>query len=428
MKIDEIEEKSEQIREILEKPPTNILKWGITIIFLIIFAMFLAAWVIKYPTVIPSQITITTHVPPHKIIAQSNGKITHLFVKENDVVKANQPIAIIENTAQFSDMEFIQKEISKNSDVLEKDSLQKFQFKDNLILGNVQTSYVNFKNAYEEFQEYQILLQSNKELQILNNQIKLNKEKLNNQSRQLKIYQDELNLIKKDFNRDETLFKKDIISAKEFEDKERSLLVAKRNYENIKDNKANTKITISNLEKEINTIIISKIESESKLYRNVKETYEQLKVSILFWKQKYLLISPIEGKISFFNFLTKNQYVNVGYEMLSIVPKSNNQIIGKMLMPVQNSGQVKQGQKVLIRLTAYPYQEYGMLVGKIKDISLLPSHDTYAVDVYLPFPLKTTFHKDIKLKSELSGNAEVVTEDLRLLKRVFYQIRKILNK
>jgi hypothetical protein len=42
--------------------------------------------------------------------------------------------------------------------------------------------------------------------------------------------------------------------------------------------------------------------------------------------------------------------------------------------------------------------------------------------------LKLPFNKHIELQSELSGTAEVVTEDLRLLERVFYQIRKIFNE
>ena len=428
MKIDEIETNSEQIREILEKPPANILKWGISIIFLIVFAMFFAAWVIKYPTVIPSQITITSQVPPHKIIAQSSGKITELFVKENDDVKSNQAIAIIENTAFFTDVELLRKEVEKSKTILDNDSLINFQFKDDLKLGSIQVSYANFKNAYEEFREYQVLLESNQEFQILNNQIKINKGKLNSQSKQLKIYRNELDLSKKDYNRDKELFSQDVISAKELEDKKRTLLAAERNYESVKSNKANVEIVISNLKKDINSITISTIESRSRLSRSVKETYEELKNSILIWRQQYLLVSTIEGRVSFFNFWAKNQHVNTGDEVLSVVPKANNKITGRMLMPIQNSGQVKQGQKVLIRLTAYPYQEYGMLIGKVKNISLLPSQETYAVEVDLPIHLKTTFNKSIELKSELSGTAEVVTEDLRLLERVFYQIRKIFNK
>jgi len=428
MKIDEIETNSEQIREILDKPPTNILKWGISIIFIIVSAIFFAAWVIKYPTVILSQIKITSRIPPHKIIAQSSGKIIQLFVRENDIVKANQPIAIIQNTAVFTDIELLSKNVSRNKVILENDSLAKFLFKTDLKLGSIQASYVNFKNAYEEFQEYQVLFKRNQEYQILNSQIKINHRKLNNLSRQLKIYRNELILSKRDYKRDHGLHSQNVISTKELEDKKKGLLAAERNFESVKSNRTNIEMIISNLKKEINTITIAKIESGSRLSRNVKKAYEELKNSILNWKQQYLLLSPIKGSVSFFSFWAKNQHVNSGDEVFSVVPEANHKIVGRMLMPIQNSGQVKEGQKVLIRLTAYPYQEYGMLKGKVKNISLLPSQERYAVEVDLSNQLNTTFNKKIELKSELSGTAEVITEDLRLLERIFYQIRKIFNK
>jgi multidrug efflux pump subunit AcrA (membrane-fusion protein) len=428
MKIDEIETNSEQIREILEKPPATILKWGISILFIIVSALFFAAWVIKYPTVIPSQITITTQIPPHKIVAQSSGKITQLFVQENELVKTNQTLAIIQNTAQFSDVEFVHKEVKKNTTILDNDSLINFQFKTDLKLGSIQTAYTNFKNAYEEFGEYKALRASNREAQILSTQININKGKLNSQSKQIKMYRNELTLAEKDYKRDQELFGKEVISIKELEDKKRSLLAAKRNYEQVKNSSSNVEMIISNLKKDINSITITSIESNNRLSRNVKETYAELKNAILSWRQQYLFVSPIEGRVSFFNFWAKNQHVNIGDEVLSIVPKATHQIIGRMLMPIQNSGQVKQGQKVIIRLAAYPFQEYGMLIGTIKNISLLPSQETYAVEVGLPNQLTTTFKKKIELKSELSGTAEVITEDLRLLERVFYQLRKIFSQ
>jgi multidrug resistance efflux pump len=241
------------------------------------------------------------------------------------------------------------------------------------------------------------------------------------------MYRNELTLAEKDYKRDQELFKKKVISTKEVEDKKRSLLAVKRNYERVKSNRSNVEMIISNLKKDVNSITITTIETNNRLSRSVKESYEELKNAILSWRQQYLFVSPIEGRVSFFNFWAKNQHVNTGDEVLSIVPKATHKIIGRMLMPIQNSGQVKKGQKVIIRLAAYPFQEYGMLIGTIKNISLLPSQETYAVEVGLPNQLTTTFKKKIELKSELSGTAEVITEDLRLLERVFYQLRKLFN-
>ena len=58
MKIDEIDTNSEQIREILAKQPGFVLKWGISVIFIAVFLMLLATWIIKYPDIIHSEVIL----------------------------------------------------------------------------------------------------------------------------------------------------------------------------------------------------------------------------------------------------------------------------------------------------------------------------------------------------------------------------------
>src|SRR5690606_37727838 len=104
MKIDEIDTHSEQIREILEKQPNIFLNWGITVICIVIFLLFLTSWFIKYPDIIRSQVTITTNIPPQKEYAKITGKISDLLVNDKDLVEVGQPLAIIENTANYKDV------------------------------------------------------------------------------------------------------------------------------------------------------------------------------------------------------------------------------------------------------------------------------------------------------------------------------------
>jgi len=40
----------------------------------------------------------------------------------------------------------------------------------------------------------------------------------------------------------------------------------------------------------------------------------------------------------------------------------------------------------------------------------------------------TTFQKTLEFKPEMSGTAEIVTDDLRLLERIFSQIRKVFER
>lgn len=66
--------------------------------------------------------------------------------------------------------------------------------------------------------------------------------------------------------------------------------------------------------------------------------------------------------------------------------------------------------------------------GEVAPISL--THDdegNYYVDIVLPKGLKTSYNKTLPFDKELTGNADIITQDLRLIERFFYQIRKLLG-
>jgi len=44
--------------------------------------------------------------------------------------------------------------------------------------------------------------------------------------------------------------------------------------------------------------------------------------------------------------------------------------------------------------------------------------------VDIPYPLATSFHKRLLFKQDMVGEARIVTEDIRLLGRILYEIRR----
>ncbi|WP_245869894.1 hypothetical protein [Pedobacter ginsengisoli] len=75
----------------------------------------------------------------------------------------------------------------------------------------------------------------------------------------------------------------------------------------------------------------------------------------------------------------------------------------------------------------YRFQEYGIVEGRVQNISFTPDEEgNYYEDVLLPKGLRTSYQKTLPFDKELKGNAEIVTQDLRLIERFFYQIRKLL--
>ena len=130
----------------------------------------------------------------------------------------------------------------------------------------------------------------------------------------------------------------------------------------------------------------------------------------------------------YLTFWNKNQVVNTGDLIFTIIPTNNESFIGKIIAPAANSGKIKKGQKVQIQLANYPSDEYGELNGNVKIISLVPNQEGfYLIDVALPKKLITTYTKEIDFRQEMKGTANIITEDLRLIERFFYQLKNIVE-
>jgi HlyD family secretion protein len=95
---------------------------------------------------------------------------------------------------------------------------------------------------------------------------------------------------------------------------------------------------------------------------------------------------------------------------------------------MQGAGKVKVGQQVNIKFLNYPHIDFGMVMGVIKSISLIASDNNYTVEVDLPDGLKTSYGEELPFSHQMQGYAEIITEDIRLLERIFKPIKSILKR
>jgi HlyD family secretion protein len=160
----------------------------------------------------------------------------------------------------------------------------------------------------------------------------------------------------------------------------------------------------------------------------LKQSFGNLQNQLKLWQQNYLLASPVDGNVTFTTYWSINQNVSQGDKVMTIVPDKPSVLVGKITLPVKGSGKVKQGQKVNIRLDNYPYMEFGMVKGIVKSISLVAANNNYAVEVEFPEGLHTTYGKTLAFAQEMQGSAEIITENKRLLTRLFNPLRALLNE
>ena len=295
-----------------------------------------------------------------------------------------------------------------------------------LFLGDIESQYALFENSYIQYQ-------LNKKLKPFSNEATANKYSISELNRRLKslLSQKKLNKIEldfkqKDLNRNKSLYSKGVISLQEYENKQLEYAQNQRNYKNFEFSISQIKEAISNARKNSKGTEINKLKEEMILLKNVIQSFNQLKKSVKDWEYRYVLQSNINGKISFLNIWSINQTVNQGDLVFTIIPDDNSSYIAKLKTPAQNSGKMKIGQKVNIKLDNYPNTEFGILNGTVNNISLITDEKgLYAVDVKLSDKLITSYNKEIIFKQEMTGIAEIITEDLRLIERFFYQLKQL---
>jgi len=392
----------------------------------ILLSLFFVSWMVKYPDIITTQIVITTNIPPEKLVARTSGKLEAILVKDRMNVTKNTPLAVIENAANYKDV-FLLKSIVDTINI----DKNKFPFEKlkTAQLGEIESFFAVFQKESvtdelnSKLQPYKVegSAQSYEAIQL--------KERLSLLESQKSINQNELVLQKSDFDRYETLFKKGIIAAQEMEKQRLIYLQSQKNYKSFLSAILQLKSSLNELNRNSKTTKINESTANVNLERNVIQAFYALKKAIKDWEINYLLRSSMDGKVSFLQLWAANQTVNAGDNVFAIIPKNENGYIGKLKAPAQNSGKIKVGQMVNIRLANYPDREFGIIKGKINAISLTPDNEgNLLINVILPQGLETSYKKQISFQQEMSGTADIVTEDLRLIERLLYQFRDIFRR
>jgi HlyD family secretion protein len=224
-----------------------------------------------------------------------------------------------------------------------------------------------------------------------------------------------------------------VISNAEYQNAKNSYLQQQQSYESAKLGIDNQNMSILQLEQTIFDLEQQHLEQKNQLLQNLTTQYSLLNTQLKQWEQTYLLVSPIDGVITFTKYWQKNQNINAGEVLVTVVPNEEIKMVGKILLPPKGAGKVKEGQFVNVKFDNFPYMEFGMVRVQITNISLVPvtvgdNQKAYMLEVEFPERLKTNYGKELTFSQEMTGSAEIITEDLRLLDKFLNPIKAVLKK
>lgn len=410
-----IEIRSEEVQEIIGQTPGWVVQWGITLIFFVFSILIAVSWFIKYPDIIKAGVTITTIPAPLPIVPRVSGNLV-LMKKENDAVQAGEVIAYVTSTTNFQHV--LQLEHS-----LKEQSYSQADY----TLGDLQPYYGAFLEATKN---HELLLKNdifNKQILQLKKQIGSYRKLKKSLTMQYHLMQKEMKIAHDRFKRDSILYKNNVIAQQQYEEALSLYLQQQRSFESANASVTNNEIQINLLEKQAMELELQKVDQENKLRQGVNNSARDLLAKIAKWKETYVLTSPLNGRVAYLGFLKQDTYIEGGKQLFSIIPNSEK-LSALAELPLSGSGKVKVGHEVNIRLENFPAEQFGMIRGKITEISALPFNSNYLVKIELSNYLTTTYHKTLPFKQQLKGETEIITEDLTLLERVFYQFRNLFQR
>jgi len=431
--------RSQEMHDILSYVPNWMVRWGNTVILLIIGGILVMSYYIKYPDVVKGMISVNSIAPPVSLVAKATGALT-LIKEDKEIVAEGELIGIVKSTADYQDVLYIKEELSTFQEKLEKGwNFSYYELPTGLQLGDLQGAY---SNLFIKLKEKKIQHQSTKNdktrKQHINQQLAeleaIKKAKEKSLSIKYQAYSKAKSLLE---SRYKVLYEKGSISAEQMNEKESEV-------RNLLDRYQNDRMSFNEIKKRILDLNSNKVELDfQKADQNVLSTsslftaYESLKNSIHIWEETYLLKAPISGKLNLVQFTKNNMYLQREQVIANLVPileetATAPTIIGELLMPTIGAGKAAIGQTVNVALNDYPKKQYGIVEGEVVSIAdvttLIPEgqgRTAYKVTVSFPKGLENTMKKEIQFKHNMQGRAEIITEDIRLIERFFHELRDL---
>jgi HlyD family secretion protein len=416
---------SDPVKEIMGRPPRKILRWGTTLMFLIFLLFILFAWIIKYPDTIPSQVEITTENPPVTLTGKISGRIKNLKVSDREIISEGQLLAVIETAASINEIDLLNLLIDS---IGKPELLSVAQMPGFSELGELQSYWSSFIKSLTDYQTFNKNDFYGNKIQSITEEINSIRQYIDRIKVKENLYNENQIIEAKKYKRDSILFTEKVFSESEFEISRQALIRINIELQQVRLDYSAKLIEIAAKNQLLQDYRIARLEEGEKLLSVLNESFLNLKAQIKIWENTHLLISPIEGTVTFTRFWHENQSVIKDEPVLFIVPGEAGDYIGRINLKMQRSGKVKAGQLVNIKLSGYPYLEYGMIRGVVKSISLVPTGDAYFIEISLPSGLTSLYGRKLEFTQNMQGTAEIITDDIRLLQKIFNPFRHLVSR
>lgn len=408
---------SEEVHEIISRPPPGLVRWGMTLFMGLMGMLGLGSWLVRYPDIVPAQFTLTATDAPRTVVVRSEGKLARLLVTDGQTVTAGQALAYSESTAEPAQVLALDASLNGLRQALDQDdwtTVQRFPIRAYNQLGELQNDFQTFHQQLTQLRAYlsggfflqkrMLLLQDQTDLRAMEQTL----------DEQLDLQRRDYELAQHEFAIHEKLYQDKVIPVLDYQREKVKLLGREMPLKQLASSLIQNRSSQTAKHKELLELDNAVAEQKG----TFRQALQSLLSGLETWEQRYVLRAPVGGKVSFASPWQEQQSLRAGQELLTVEPGGGT-FQGLVKIPQANLGKLHEGQKVLVKLEGYPFREYGMVEGTLFQLSVTPGADSaYWGYIDLSHGLQTRYGRRLAYRNGLKGTAEIITADRRLAQRL----------
>lgn len=414
---------SDEVQEIMGRQPAWILRWGITVLILILTGIIVACYFIKYPQTVTAAVTLTSDNPPSDLVAKYTGTLDSVYVSDGASVRKGQLLALVANAANYRDVIWAEAFLADSAAAVPPEEWPRYE------LGEIQPAWISYIAAMSDYADYTRIDQIGNKKALLAGQVWRAKEYYRKLEAQRETMVKDYELEQASSSRDSILLSRKAISQAEYDNARKAFLAKQNSLAAFDATMASAHLSHLQLEQQILELETQRITEVAEYERRISQARNTLSSQIAQWKEHYAVIAPYDGTVSLQNVWNRGQHVSAGDIIASVSPEGGMVVQGRLKVPSAGFGKVEAGQEVNIKLNGFPFMEYGILKGEVASISKVPENTDaglcYTVVVSLPKGLESTYRKEFPFVQDMDGSAEIITEDMRLIEQFIRPIRSL---
>lgn len=304
------------------------------------------------------------------------GIVESVLVKEGDFIKTGQPLIVLAKTSALANVNQVEMRLlsilaQKERLVGEREGVEELYFTKKLI--EASDEYAALKGILRTQRGLFTSRTSSRKSELAALSIRLQKSEIDgfNYAQQLKKEKLARNLLNEELEMHNELLAQGYTSEIKTIELKRNLARISADIIRLQGLQANTNLSVSEIKHQILTFqhdLNSSIESE---LQDLSRIIEELSAELSYLKDvlsRTTISSPYSGRVVGLKIYSKGDVVVPGEALMNIVPQDERLIVEAVLKP-EDIDQVFNGQRTLVRLSAYNIRKVPLISGNIIHIA-----------------------------------------------------------